>query len=355
MPSPKNGLPQNSGYQLAFQKGTRPELNKHVLVVGGGAIGGCLTAFLNQAGFAVTLLERSAEVRARIKECGVYLEGPNLSARPAVTENPQELTKKFTYIFLCTRAYHLEEAARSVLPLLGEGGFCISMNNGICLEALEGVAGVNRSAACAIDFGAGIREPGRYFIKIKGGVRLGSRAENTLPLKQLALALSPALRVNWATDILAALYSKMLINACITTGAIATGLPLGDILLLPEGRAVFAAILLEGLQVADELGLRIPPYKGWLSYYRFRKSPLYRALLFFVLRKKYARRTSATLESMKRGAKSETAYYNGYIAHKGRALGVPTPVNERITGLIAEIEAGERDMGKENLALALQK
>ena len=41
-------------------------------------------------------------------------------------------------------------------------------------------------------------------------------------------------------------------------------------------------------------------------------------------------------------------YYNGYIANKGKELGVPTPVNRRLTRMVREIESGDRPISPEN-------
>jgi 2-dehydropantoate 2-reductase len=50
-----------------------------------------------------------------------------------------------------------------------------------------------------------------------------------------------------------------------------------------------------------------------------------------------------------KGRPTEVHHMNGLVARKGRDAGVPTPLNEKITAMIAEIEAGRLGFGPENL------
>lgn len=326
------------------------------LVVGAGAIGGSLAVYLSRAGFSVTVLEKNAETCQILREKGLTLKEPGgrvLHARPEIAESTQGIKGSFPLIFSATRAYHLKAAAQSVLPFLAEGGFVVAMNNGVCLDLLIQAVGAERAAACAIDYGAGISAPGSYYIKIPGGVRIGTQSKRAPGLKKMLPDLNKALPVVWAKDILAALYSKMLINACITSSAILTGLPLGEILAMREGKRLFTAIITEGMALAKDMRMRVPAYKGYLSYGLFVGCPAYRALLFYVLRKKYAGRTSATLASMQQGAKSETEFYNGYIAQKAEERGLQAPVNRAVWESICQIEEEGLALGPENLARCL--
>ena len=41
--------------------------------------------------------------------------------------------------------------------------------------------------------------------------------------------------------------------------------------------------------------------------------------------------------------------YNGYIASRGKQLGVPTPVNEKLTRMVRELEQGTQKIAPANL------
>ena len=64
---------------------------------------------------------------------------------------------------------------------------------------------------------------------------------------------------------------------------------------------------------------------------------------------KYRKLKSSSLQSLERGQKTEVENYNGYIASRGKQLGVPTPVNEQLTRMVRELEQGTRKIAPANL------
>ena len=50
--------------------------------------------------------------------------------------------------------------------------------------------------------------------------------------------------------------------------------------------------------------------------------------------------TSSTAQDLARGRKTEIDYLNGYVARRGAALGIPTPVNRTLHALVKLLEDG---------------
>ena len=65
--------------------------------------------------------------------------------------------------------------------------------------------------------------------------------------------------------------------------------------------------------------------------------------------KMYAGVTPSTLESLKRGRKSEIDFLNGYILEKANTSGIKLPLNEAVIKMVYEIEAGSRTIDPGNL------
>ena len=63
----------------------------------------------------------------------------------------------------------------------------------------------------------------------------------------------------------------------------------------------------------------------------------------------YAGVTPSTLESLRRGCKSEIDFLNGYIVEKAVAAGLEVPLNEVVIQMVHEIEAGTRNISASNL------
>jgi 2-dehydropantoate 2-reductase len=55
------------------------------------------------------------------------------------------------------------------------------------------------------------------------------------------------------------------------------------------------------------------------------------------------------LQSLERGRRPEIDSINGYVVDKGRAKGVPVPVNAALLEMVREIEAGARTIRPDNL------
>jgi 2-dehydropantoate 2-reductase len=76
---------------------------------------------------------------------------------------------------------------------------------------------------------------------------------------------------------------------------------------------------------------------------------LRRHLTIRVVGIKYRNLKSSSLQSLERGRLTEIDYFNGYISQKGKLLGVLCPVNDRLTQMVKEIEAGKRKIAEANL------
>jgi len=175
---------------------------------------------------------------------------------------------------------------------------------------------------------------------------------NLSTLQQIMNSVVPT-RVSGS--IVAELYSKMIVNACITSLGVLSGLYLGQIMKHRTARNIFISIIREAVAVADAMKLTIKPFGGKLDYYALVRGNtalgnLRRHLTIRVIGFKYRRLKSSSLQSISRGKPTEVDYFNGYIAKKGAEYDVLTPVNTRIVQMIKEIEAGKRKIDPANFS-----
>ncbi len=154
-------------------------------------------------------------------------------------------------------------------------------------------------------------------------------------------------------NIIGNLYSKLIINACITSLGAVCGLYLGQMLSRVKVRRIFMAIMKEAIAVADAMKLTVEPYGGRLDYYRLTRNDsaamrFFAHLLIMIIGLKYRRLKSSSLQSLERGKPTEIDYLNGYICLQGDQHGVDTPVNDTVVRMIKEIERGERPITPKN-------
>lgn len=319
-----------------------------IAVIGAGAIGGITAAYISQAGYHVQLVCKHQDKAERFTRQGIHLtglRGEHYIQLKAVTDISQ-LSGQLDIVLIVTKAYDMPDAARSILPFLKKDSLVVSMQNGICVEALAEIVGANRAVGCVVGWGSTMLEDGTLNMTSEGDFVIGGIAPD-LNLTELKQVLDSVVPTRITGSIIAELYSKMIVNACITSLGVLSGLYLGQIMKKQAAREIFISIIREAVAVANAMKLTIQPYGGKLDYYalirgnsaidNFRRHLTIRLIGF-----KYRRLKSSSLQSIRRGKTTEVDYFNGYIAKKGAEVGVATPVNTRIVEMIKEIETGIR-------------
>jgi 2-dehydropantoate 2-reductase len=258
--------------------------------------------------------------------------------------------------FVATKAAEASAAAESLLPLLKPDAALVSLQNGICEEALAEVVGPERVVGCVVGWGATFHGPGRMEVTSEGEFVVGRLDGSTdVRLEAVRDMLNAVAPTRISNNILGELYSKLIVNSCINSLGVIAGVPLGQLLAVKKIRQVFIAIMTEAVAVADAMGLTVPPGGGGkLDYHRFLAQTgwpgnLRRHLMIRLIGFKYRRIRSSSLQSLERGRKTEVDFLNGYICRQGRRYQVPTPVNDAVVEMIHEIEAGTRPISMSNL------
>lgn len=327
-----------------------------ICIVGSGAIGGVVAGVLTWEGYGIQLVSKYPELAEKISSQGIQLEGScgNFTVQIPTVAYPEELSGDFDYVLIATKADGLVEVAEKMLPFLHNNSRVVSMQNGICEEMLAAVVGEERTVGCVVGFGGTMHEPGRVEMTSGGEFVIGNwNRKRDQELEKLATVLSHVAETRISDEIFQELYSKMIINSCITTLGAVCGQYLGKMLAFRRSRDLFIEVIREAIEVADAMGITVPPGAGGkLDYYKFLArgpfSHLKRHFFIRVIGIKYRKLKSSSLQSLERGRKTEVANYNGYIASKAKELGVHTPLNDQLTLMVQEIEDGKREISPEN-------
>jgi 2-dehydropantoate 2-reductase len=326
------------------------------LVVGAGAVGGITAALLKREGLDVEIVCKYDDYAKMISNTGIEIKGArgNFMIRIPSYSSVAQVKEKKDIVLLATKATDVIEAAKSILQVLKQDGFLISMQNGLCEEDLASVVGSNRVIGCVVGWGATMEERGRLFMSSSGDLILGytDRDPDNF-LIMLSDVLSAIVPVKTTSNILGHLYSKLIINSCITPLGAICGLHLGKMLSLSKVRKIFIEIMREAITIADALKIKVEVFGGRLNFYEFLKSNnalanLKRHLLIRVIGFKYRKLKSSSLQSLERGKLTEIDYLNGYIVKNGNNLNIPVPVNSAVVKMIHEIEQGSRKISEFN-------
>ena len=323
------------------------------LIIGTGAIGGVCAAILAKNNYDITVVCKYPELALKIKEQGLKVSGicGNINQKMNAVATIGALTNKYDLVLHATKATDMLPAAKELLPFLHENSKVLSLQNGICEAALAEIIGKDRIIGCVVGWGASMHAPGELEMTSGGEFVIGTLHGSTKEhLTEIQKMLSLIVPVEISEDIIASLYSKLIINSCITSLGAVCGLQLGQMLSQKKIRNLFIEIMREAMLVADAMNMKVPPYANKIDYYRFLKKPglfgnFYRHLLIRIIGFKYRRLKSSMLQSLERGNKTEIDFLNGFIVEKALEYGITTPVNSKIVQIIKEIESGKRKIG----------
>lgn len=327
-----------------------------ILVIGAGAIGGITAAFLKKNGYNVEIISKYEDYATLIREQGMEISGISGSFTVTVPAyaSVDEVKGKKDLILHATKVNDMVEAARSVLPVLSENGYLVSLQNGICEDVLAGIVGQERIIGCVTGWGATMEARGRLVMTSTGDFILGyPDKEADDDLKTVADILSRVVPVRISDNIMGHLYSKLIINANITSLGVICGLDLGKMLAIKKIRNIFIEVIREAVSLADKINIKIEVFGGRLDFRKFISgnsilADFRRHMLIRIIGFKYRRLKSSSLQSFERGKPTEVDFLNGYIVRNAEKTGVDVPVNRAILNMIHEIEQGRRKISPDN-------
>ena len=327
-----------------------------VAVVGAGAIGGTVGAYLVRAGHHVTFVDVVPEHVAAIRERGLRIEGPidAFSVR-APAYAPDEVPGSFDTVFLCVKAHATEAAARGTLPFLADDGVVVSLQNGLNELVIAEVVGAERTMGCFVNFGADYLEPGVIHYGGRGAFVLGELDGRDTPRLRAVHAAVRAFEPDAVVtpNIFGYLWSKLAVGSMIFATAL-TDDGIADCYAMPAYRPLFAAIAREVLGVAQAHGVALEPFDGFdPSAFLPGVAPevTERSLDAMVAFNRRSAKTHSGVwrDLAVRKRKTEGEAQLGPIPRQAAAAGRAAPLVERILELVCEVEDGARPRGRANL------
>ena len=295
-----------------------------IAVMGAGAVGGYLGALLAQAGNPVVLIARGEHLRA-LQSNGLQVR----SARGDFTV-PVEATDQTTdagpvdLVLFTAKTYHNDEAIPLVRPLLGDGTTVLTIQNGVdSWEQLQTGLGTGNILPGAIYIEAKVEAPG--IIRQQGNVHRLVFGEADGSMSTRALAIAEMLRTagmptEVSSDVIKVLWTKWLFIATLGGVTTASRIGLAELLATPASRQLVVQVMREIEAVGRKQGIHLDG------------DVVEKTLQ---LMDTDARLMKASMhKDLEAGRPLELDALNGAVVRLGRELGVPTPANEAIYGLL---------------------
>jgi 2-dehydropantoate 2-reductase len=296
----------------------------NIAIFGIGAVGGYCGALLARhaarQGNRVTFITRGGMLDA-IRGNGLTLQTPEgqFTVHPhQATDDPGACGPQ-DLVLICTKTYHLDDAARQLAPVVGSNTTLLPLLNGVDnAERLRALLPQARVLNGCIYISAVVAEPG-IIRHISGPGRVVFGAEQGDPERGLALEAlftTAGIPAEYRADIETAVWEKYLFIEPVGSAGSLTRQNFGGLLVDAAHSALLEGLLGELEAVALAKGVALPANIRQATLDKYRSFPA-------------ATKTSMQLDYEK-GRQTEIESFSGYVIRAARALGVPAPLHEQV-------------------------
>ena len=325
-------------------------------IMGAGALGSYVGAFITQAGADVTFIDMWPEHVETMRKQGLRASGSQgdftVPVQAMHLTDAQGITQLFDYAFISVKSYDTEWATHFVKRYVKPDGFFISLQNCWNDPVIGGIVGNDRQIGCiASHIEVALWEPGHVnrggAVGRDGGhhvFRVGEQDGRVTPRTEKIANLLDCIDGAYATDNLwGERWSKLCQNSMGNAISAMTGLGSQERAQDTSCRLISIHLAKESAKVGLAMGLNVVEVNGkpasmWADA---DKGDVYEELDEYMSTKGGRVNWLASMaQDVKKGRRSEIDYMNGLVAQKGREVSVPTPFNDAIIEAMHGIDDG---------------
>ena len=327
-------------------------------VIGSGAIGCLVAAYLKLEGQDVSLVGRPDSVKA-IREKGLQVSGVRGSFNVEV-----KVSEKFSFspelAILATKTQDIEVAIKDNLNLIHNAQI-LTIQNGVQADNIVAQYLPKEDIVSSIVmFGATYLEPAKLIHNFEGSWILGwpfnsKQPEGLLNLKQL---LNKAFPTIVAENITGMKFLKIFANANNCLPAI-LGKSMQEVFSDLDISRISIAIWKEGLGILDKAGIKLVSLPGFPVENITKLTSLpgaQAAAAFSQIMKNLSKEPlyGSILQSIMRGRNSEIDYINGEFIRLAEINHIPAPLNSILVEMVHEVEKNNKFYSKSELFQGVQ-
>ena len=302
-----------------------------IAIMGAGALGCYFGGRLAAAGHEVVFIARGAQLKALTTQ-GLRIESGkgNLTLKAVeATDDPAKAGIADVILFL-VKNYHVEEAARQMLPMVGPQTMIVTGQNGVSApERVEVITGKGSLVPGVVRMPASIPEPSVVLHNADfdhftfGEINLSQSARVTAFCKALVQAGTMG---KISDNILHELWFKFIMQASFASITALTRLDNGPLRSNPSSARLFKDSMAETQRVAEA---EVPdfPKENDVKLWDF-------------LGKLPAATHASMLDDLLRGKPIEIDALSGDVVRRGRALGIATPIHAVFEAALRPFEFG---------------
>ena len=331
-------------------------MSDRIGIMGAGAVGSYVGAFLARKGQDVTLIDMWPEHVDAIRNQGLRASGSQGDFTVPVPAmhltDAQNIQEPFDYAIISVKSYDTEWATHFIKRYVKPEGFFISLQNCWNDPVIGDIVGSDRAVGCvASHIEVALWEPGHV---MRGGsvgrdsghhvFRIGEQDGRITPRVEHLAQLLNNIDGAYATDNLwGERWSKLSLN-CMGNGISAmTELGSQEMAQDPRCRLIRIHLAKEAAMVGLALGLDVVnlnsnPASMWAEANR---GDVFEELDDYMSTQGGRVNWLASMaQDVRKGRRSEIDEMNGFVSHKGREVLVSTPFNDAIIDAMHDIDDG---------------
>lgn len=324
-----------------------------IVVIGAGAIGCLVAAYLKQKDEEVTLVGSSRCVKA-IRNKSIAISGVrgDFQVRVGITDTLSYIPD---LVILATKTQDIDAALKDNYRLL-QNSLLVTVQNGVQADNLAAkYIPKDKIFSSIVMFGATSLEYGKIVHNFEGSWVLGSlfNPGPTETLLSLSLVLDKAFPVIISQDIKGMKYLKIFINANNCLPAI-IGKSMQEVFSDVAISRISVAIWKEAFNIIDKIGIKLVSLPGFPleNITKLTSMPVEQAAHIFssmMVNLSKEPLYGSILQSIKRNRLSEIDYLNGEFVRLAKENYLPSPLNKILVEMVHQVEENKKFFSKENL------
>jgi 2-dehydropantoate 2-reductase len=300
-----------------------------IAVIGAGAVGCYFGGMLARAGAPAVFAGRPGKPSPHLDALarnGLRFDSVNFQEQVRLRVAPlDEAVRAAEIVLLCVKTLDTESAAKQVAPHLKPGAVVVSLQNGV--DNVERIcATANFEALPSVVYvAASLPGPGHLRHAGRGDLILG-HATRKADVQRVADAFTRAgVPCRISENLEGDLWVKLIMNCAGNAISALAHTTYGRIVAHEPAMQVVMNVIGEAVAVARAAGIQLPPTDLTAAGLKLLAGDLKNA-------------TSSTAQDIAAGRRTEIASLNGFIAARGAALAIPTPVNHTLFALVKLLE-----------------
>ncbi len=324
-----------------------------IAVIGAGAIGCLVAAYLKEKGEEVTLVGHNSVVKV-IKEKGISVSGVrgNFLVQIGASDTLNYIPD---LVILATKTQDIHSALQDNSHLL-QNSLLLTIQNGVQADNLAAkYLSKEKIISSIVMFGSTNLEPGKVVHNFEGSWVLGNFFNHKLSesVLSLSLILSKVFPTVICENIKGAKYLKIFVNANNCLPAI-IGKSMQEVFSDPVISRISIAIWREAFGIIDSIGIELVSLPGFPveNITKLTSMPAELAAQVFSQRMSSLSKEplyGSILQSIMRGKLSEIDYINGEFVRLAEENNLTSPLNKVLVEMVHDVEKNGSFFSKEDL------